>query len=114
VTAPTGMGLILRHSGLRDIIKGFESEPRRASGVLSESEIGIVPPIPDNRLDELGEALVQLVSTLNPNDPPPTYVIEPPLSDPPEFENEPEPTSESPDEPADGSDPQLAADELDQ
>jgi hypothetical protein len=65
------MGMILRRPEIREIVSSFGSS---IIG-LADASIEIVPPIPKKELPKLGEALVELVRTLDTSDPYPTYRI---------------------------------------
>jgi hypothetical protein len=70
VTEP--LGRILLHGGVVQIIESYGSKIVKTPNFQA---IDIVPPIPADKRDELGEALVDLAKNLDPSDPPPTYEL---------------------------------------
>ena len=72
VAVDSTLGVILRRPEVIEIAASYGSEVRGTFGFTS---IDIIPPIPYEQLDKLGQALVQLALSLDPSDPKPTYEI---------------------------------------
>jgi hypothetical protein len=72
VIASRTLGRVLMRDEIVKIVGEFGSRVKMTPGDVS---IDIIPPIPKDRLPELGEALVQLAQKLDPTPPPPTYKI---------------------------------------
>ncbi|MBX4197592.1 hypothetical protein KW801_03510 [Candidatus Saccharibacteria bacterium] len=72
VIVSRALGRILMRDEVAEIIGELGSTARSSP---SDVSIEITPPIPEDKLPKLGEALVELASSLDPTPPLPTYKI---------------------------------------
>jgi hypothetical protein len=72
VSVPLSLGRILLREEVKLIAKSFGS---RVNTSPNFSLIDVIPPIPPERLQEFGEALVELAWKLDPTEPKPDYKI---------------------------------------
>lgn len=72
VRASRNMGMLLLHNQVRDIVEDFGSRviQDRLSGTID-----IVPPLPSEKLPDLGQAIIGFALQFDDTPPPPTYRI---------------------------------------
>lgn len=79
VLVPLTLGRILFRQEIDEIVGRYGSRAQRNP---DGGSIEVVPPIPKDKLSELGDALVKLAKTLEPDGPEPTYDIRGPIPRP--------------------------------
>jgi hypothetical protein len=68
----TGLDGILRHPRIDEILSDFGSVAVRGDRI---GTIDVIPPVPNERLNELGQVLVDFAESLDSSPPPPSFRI---------------------------------------